>query len=85
MVARAEMPKFISPNEMLAEAKLQMLGGKEPISREDWYKVMNFVAVNVHESCAVECCKLIGVLYDIPMTGDEIQSVVEFQLSKKGR
>ena len=75
--------KFVSPNEMLAQAKTAMLEGKEPQSRDDWVLIMNFFAMNVHPDVALLACRLIAKLYDMPLSEGEVEQIVNFQINSK--
>lgn len=77
------MATFRSPNEMLAKAKEMMLDGREPETKHDWMIIMNFFAANVDSSVAHSACRLIGKTYDMPITEQEIEQIVDFQLGKK--
>lgn len=77
------MARFVSPNDMLAEAKKQMLEGREPVSREDWCLIMNFVAANVDSEVVGPCCKLFATLFNMPLSDSEIIQIMEFQLESK--
>jgi hypothetical protein len=78
-----EMAVLRSPNELVAAAREQMLDGREPESREDWVRIMNFLAFNVHPVAAVPTCRLMAKMYDMPLSEQEIEKIVAFQLAKK--
>jgi len=75
--------KLFSPNELLEAAKRHVLNGTDPKSKEDWQRVMNFMAFNVHESVALSACRLLASIYDMPLTESEVKQIVEFQLKSK--
>jgi len=77
------MSNLVSPNQMLAEAKEQMLDGKEPVTWEDWARIMNFCAANVHPEVAESCCQLLGKIYYMPLSKDHITEIVNFQLERR--
>ena len=72
---------LVSPNDMMAAAKEQMLGGGEPESREDWVDIVRFLAVNIHHDLVFGALKLFRVMYHIPLTDREIRVIATAQLS----
>jgi hypothetical protein len=72
-----------SPNELLDEAKKQMLGGRDPKSYNDWALVMNFFALNVDQENDLLACKMLRSLYKIPLNDDQVRAIVEFQRARK--
>lgn len=78
------MSKFVSPDQLLAKAKEQMLNGREPSSRDDWVLVMNFMAINIQREVAKSACRLLATIYSMPLTPDEVNQIVDFQLSQSG-
>lgn len=77
-----EVSKLVSPNEMMAAAKEEMLGGREPETETDWELIMNFLAVNIHHEVAMPACKVMAKLYDMPLTDNQIEQIVAFQLDR---
>jgi hypothetical protein len=76
---------MVSPNQMIAEAKKQMLDGNEPTCTTDWMKIVNFVAFNTGAGVEKEVCFILKTLYDIPLSRKEIAEIVEFQIDVKNR
>jgi hypothetical protein len=76
--------RLVSPDEMLAAAKEEMLKGCEPRTWDDWARVLNFVAFNVPAEVAGGVCHLMAILYDMPLCDDEITAIVLFQNAKRG-
>lgn len=74
---------MVSPNDMLAAATQEMLGGKKPETREDWAQIINFVAYNIDSEVAHLCCHVFGSIYDCPLTEKEIAAIVDFQVKNK--
>jgi hypothetical protein len=72
---------MVSPNDMMAAAKEEMLEGREPESKEDWINIVRFLAVNIHRDLVHGALKLFRVMYHIPLTEREIRGIVSFQLS----
>ena len=64
---------------LLKEACRQMLGKEQPEGREDWAKVMNFVAWNVDFRICREVCYAIARLNNAPLRRREIDEIVDFQ------
>ncbi len=71
--------RLVSPNEMLEAGKAQMLDGREPSNKEDWEILFNFFAVNIANGLEEQVCLLLGKIYNVPLTDDEIKSIVQFQ------
>jgi len=74
--------RFVSPNEMLAAAKQQMLDGREPETQQDWQLVVNFIAFNTDRRCCMVATKFICKLYDIPLDETQIEAIVKYQLER---
>lgn len=64
---------------LLKEASKQMLGKPHPEGREDWMKVMNFIAWNVDFRTCLQVCHAIARLNNVPMKEREIEEIVDFQ------
>jgi len=77
------MSTLRSPNEMLEEAKKQMLEGKEPVTKKDWQLVMNFFAANIAKGLEESACKLLKVIYSIPLEDNEVVQIAVFQMQRK--
>lgn len=75
--------RMVSPDEMMAAAKEQMLGGNEPQSHRDWQLIMNFLAANIHGGAAHQACRLMAKLYDMPLSDQEVREIVDFQLARR--
>lgn len=74
---------LVSPNEIMAAAKEHMLNGNEPTSRDDYLRIVNFLAVNVHKDIAVPAIKLMKTMYDMPIQDSDIEQIVAFQQSRQ--
>lgn len=72
---------LVSPQQLMDAAKQQMLDGREPQTRQDWMKVVNFFAANVDPRCAA-AVEIVCALFDVPLTRAQVAEIVEFQLSK---
>lgn len=75
--------RWITPNEMIHEASEHMLDGRTPQSRDDWMLVINFVAFNVPEEMAMPSCLLLAVLFEMPVTEEDVEEIVQFQLARR--
>ena len=64
---------------LLKEASKQMLGKECPEGREDWVKVMNFIAWNVDFRTCLQVCHAIARLNNVPLKEREIEEIVDFQ------
>jgi hypothetical protein len=76
--------ELVSPDHIMGEAKMHMLRGQEPSSWDDWAKVMNFIAYNVAPECDLQACRLMAIIYEMPLTYDEVKAIVLFQRAKRG-
>jgi len=79
------MVKLVSPNELIAEAKKQMIEGREPQTFQDWSLIMNFVARNIEYSSALVGCKLIARIYDMPLNDSQVEAIVLYQQARRGK
>lgn len=77
------MSKFVSPNDLHKAAKTQMLQGKEPVSQMDWMLCANFWAANIASGMEVEVVKLMGLIFQCPLTTDVLTEIAQFQVGKK--
>lgn len=68
-----------SPNELLKAGKDRMLDGKEPETREDWVRIVNFWAACIHPDTQPVSVQLMCKLYNAPVTDDEAESICMFQ------
>jgi hypothetical protein len=73
---------LISPDEMLAKGIEMMLDGRQPTSREDWHILVNFFACNMQPGIAGPACRLMAAIYNIPITDEEIDDIIQFQQAK---
>lgn len=73
------MPHLVSPNELMALARIHMLGGKEPETHRDYERVINFIAANLESEIALSACLLMRVLYDMPLSEGGITAIVDYQ------
>ncbi len=64
---------------LLNEASMQMLGKDHPQGREDWVKVMNFIAWNVDFRTCLQVCRAIVRLNEVPLKAREVEDIVDFQ------
>ena len=79
------MSKLISPNELQSKAIEIMLNGRKPTTREDWQLCANFWAVNIANGLEATATPLIGVLFDCPLSYDELVAIAQFQADRKAR
>jgi hypothetical protein len=69
----------ISYDVLIKEASRQMLAKDRPEGRDDWVKVVNFIAWNVDFRTCREVCYAIARLNRIPLRDREIEEIVDFQ------
>jgi hypothetical protein len=70
--------RLVSPNDMIAAAKKDMLEGREPQSHEDWLKLMDFCVVNVRLGVRESCCRLLNMIFDMGISDKVITKIIEF-------
>jgi hypothetical protein len=77
-----DMPSqhLVSPKEIYDMAKNVMLEGSDPKDKDDYSLIVNFIAANLLPEIALSACQLMGTMYEMPLTPDEIKKIVEFQL-----
>lgn len=56
-----------------------MLGKERPEGRDDWVKVINFIAWNVEYSTCLPVCQSIASSHNAPLTTAEIEEIVDYQ------
>lgn len=83
MIESINAPRMVSPNDMMDAAKQHMLNGAEPTTREDWLRIVNFLAANLDGNIALSAIKLMRMLYHMPITLDDIAQIVDFQLAAR--
>jgi len=74
---------MVSPNDIMDAAKETHLDGREPTTEMDWILVMNFIAFNIATGVEESVCKLMKMMYDIPLEDEAIQEIAEFQRQSK--
>jgi hypothetical protein len=57
-----------SPRALFAEAKQQMLIGRNPQYRVEWILVTNFMAFSIERKSASRVCKFLRELFDMPLS-----------------
>lgn len=77
------MTQLRSPDEFMAAAKDMMLEGREPVTERDWMLVTNFVASNVIKGVEAATCLLFKMLYEVPLTEDQIREIAAFHYDLK--
>lgn len=74
----------ISPDKLRQDAIDLMLAGREPKFEVDQLMLMNFYAANTLPSLALPVCKLMNKLYEMGLGDQEVEHIVNFQLTEKG-
>jgi hypothetical protein len=85
-MANDELDKLVklrSPNELLYEARKHMLRGDNPITEEDWAKVVNFWAANISREAAKDAVLLLCKLHDVPLSTAYVLRIVDYHMSKE--
>jgi hypothetical protein len=78
------MTRNVSPNELQSAAIAMMLGGLPPITREDWTLCANFWASNIAKGLEEAAVPLLGMLFECPLTKEELTEIARFQADRKG-
>jgi hypothetical protein len=74
---------LISPDELLQMVCETELNGREPISYMDWVIVINSIAYNTDIILAESVCQLMRVLYQMPLTEDQVFDIVAQQIGRR--
>jgi hypothetical protein len=72
--------RMCSPNEMFAAAKKEMLGGNEPVSIEDWLKIICFWAATIKKEVAVDGTMLMAAMYGCPLKQHAVRKIAKIQV-----
>jgi hypothetical protein len=64
---------------LIRKASKQMLSKEHPKGRNDWVKVMNFIAWNIDFRDCLQVCLEIARLHKVPLRETEIKDIVDFQ------
>lgn len=75
--------QMVSPNQLMASAKENQLDGREPQSIEDHIKILEFLAVSIESEVALPACRLMVLLFDMPVDEATIERVVNFYNSEQ--
>jgi len=75
---RSDMSE-IPYDTLIKEASRQMLRREYPEGRDDWVKVMNFIAWNVDVRSCLQVCYAIAQMNNVPLKQREIEEIVDFQ------
>jgi len=52
-------------------------------AKEDYQRIMNFIAANVIPNAMLSACQLMRVIYEMPITEKQVIEIVEFQLAER--
>ncbi len=77
------MSRMVSPNDLNRAARADMLECREPKSRKDWMMLCNYWASNAEKGLEESICKLMNLIFDGPLTDDEIGYIARFQATRK--
>ena len=72
-----------SPYELLGAAKKHMLDGREPVTQEDYQKLLNFVAYNTAEGIEEDLTPFFAKLYEMPVDEATCREIGRYQARKK--
>jgi hypothetical protein len=73
--------RLVSPNEMHDAAKKAMLDGRNPVTPQDWAKIVNFYAANVDHKVGTVAVKFLAHLMECPLPDEAIEEISEAQLT----
>jgi hypothetical protein len=68
---------------LIEDASSMMLGKNHPHGREEWAKVINFIAWNVDFRTCLHVCSSIARSNEAPLTQKEIEDIVDFQTYRR--
>jgi len=74
---------LVSPNDMFAAAKDNMLEGADPVSDRDWQMVINFVAFNTGAGAELPVTKIFAKLFDCPLEEETVIAIAAAQVRAK--
>ena len=74
-----------SPNELLHKAaeSMDVQGDWQTWDRLDWAKIVNCWAFNLPAELAAQEIKLLRMIHDIPLSNDEVNEIVNYQLTPR--
>jgi hypothetical protein len=75
--------RMLSPDELHNKAKEMMLEGREPKTAGEWALCANFWAANISKGFAVITCKIMGKIYQCPLSEADLKQIAEFQEKRK--
>lgn len=84
MTPTASSQNLVSPSAMFEAAKRLQLGGRDPITEQDWALVINFVSFNVvHDyKMNLSCVKLFALIFDCPLADYQIEYICRNQCNQ---
>jgi uncharacterized protein (DUF2237 family) len=77
------MGRWVSPNDIQKAAEEHMLAGQKPVTRDDWILCANFWAANIQKGLEEGAVPLMGLIFECPLTKDELLEVAKFQAVRK--
>lgn len=75
--------RLVSPDEMVKAAKDMCLDGREPKTEIDYQIIANFCAANIGGGAEEPVLRLIGMIYDWPISSEHLTKIAAFQALKK--
>lgn len=82
-IKKEDKGRLVSPKEMMEAGKDIMLGGRDPTTKLDWIRLFNFFSANICKGLEEYICLLMGKLYNVPLTEDEIMQIALFHMKEK--
>lgn len=71
--------RLVSPKELFDAAKQHELGGRAPVTEDDWTHIVNFLAANISFEMAVPGCLIVCKLYKCLLEDDAIKDIAGAQ------
>jgi hypothetical protein len=79
------MAHLVSPNEMHQAACDQMLEGRQPVTEEDWVKVVNFYAANVAAEVQPTGVTFMAMIMGCPLPSEYVERISAFQVEQMAK
>jgi hypothetical protein len=77
------MGRMVSPNDIQKAAEEHVLDGRKPVTKEEWTLCVNFWAANIQKGLEEAAIPLLGLIFECPLTRDELLEIAKFQAVRK--
>lgn len=72
-----------SPNDLKKQAEEVMLDGREAETPRDWALLVNCWAANLPKDLALVEIRLMGMIFEIPISEADMEEIVLYQLDRR--